>query len=99
MPENSPKVKVNAVLGYGAEVILCESTLEARETTLADVVLRTGAIFIPPFDDERIIAGQATVSMEMIEDIRRLDMIIAPVGGGGLLSGTALSASLSFCSS
>ena len=92
MPENSPQVKVNAVMGYGAEVILCTSTLEARESTLAEVMQRTGAVFIPPFNDERIIAGQATAALELIEDVPNLDMIIAPVGGGGLLSGTALSA-------
>ncbi|MAO65868.1 MAG: serine dehydratase [Balneola sp.] len=92
MPENAPKVKVKAVKNYGAEVTFCESTLEARETTLDQVVERTGATFIHPYDDARIIAGQGTAALELLEDHPDLDVIIAPVGGGGLLSGTALAA-------
>ncbi|MDR9418593.1 pyridoxal-phosphate dependent enzyme [Gracilimonas sp.] len=92
MPENAPKVKVKAVKNYGAEVTFCESTLEARETTLEKVVKRTGATFIHPYDDARIIAGQGTCAMELLEDHPDLDIIIAPVGGGGLLSGTAIAA-------
>ena len=90
MPENAPKVKVKAVQNYGAEVTFCESTLEARETTLEQVVEQTGATFIHPYDDARIIAGQGTCALEMLEDHPDLDIIIAPVGGGGLLSGTAI---------
>lgn len=92
MPENAPKVKVKAVKNYGAEVTFCESTLEARETTLEKVVERTGATFIHPYDDARIIAGQATAALELLEDHPDLDIIMAPVGGGGLLSGTSLAA-------
>lgn len=92
MPSNSPQVKVDAVKGYGAEVFLCEPTLEARESTLQEVVNRTGATFIHPFNDERVIAGQATCTMELLEQAGNLDAIIAPVGGGGLLSGTLLAA-------
>lgn len=92
MPANSPQVKVDAVKGYGAEVYLCEPTLEARESTLQDVVNRTGATFIHPFNDERVIAGQATCTMELLEQAGPLDAILAPVGGGGLLSGTLLAA-------
>lgn len=92
MPENSPKVKVDAVKGYGAEVYLCEPTLEARESTLQDVVNRTGATFVHPFNDERVITGQATCAMELLEQAGPLDAILAPVGGGGLLSGTLLAA-------
>jgi threonine dehydratase len=92
MPDNSPAVKVNAVKGYGAEITFCEPTLQAREDTMEKVIERTGAEFIHPFNDERIIAGQATAAKELIEDINELDVIFAPVGGGGLLSGTSLSA-------
>lgn len=92
MPENAPKVKVKAVQNYGAEVTFCESTLEARESTLQQVVENTGASFIHPYDDARIIAGQGTSALELLEDHPDLDIIITPVGGGGLLSGTALTA-------
>ncbi|MCH2450402.1 MAG: pyridoxal-phosphate dependent enzyme [Gracilimonas sp.] len=92
MPENAPKVKVKAVKNYGAEITFCESTLEARESTLEQVVEKTGATFIHPYDDARIIAGQGTSAMELLEDHPDLDIIITPVGGGGLLSGTALAA-------
>lgn len=92
MPENAPKVKVNAVKGYGAEVTFCESTLEARESTLKKVVQNTGATFIHPYDDARVVTGQGTAAIELLEDYPDLDMIITPVGGGGLLSGTSISA-------
>ena len=90
MPETSSRVKSEAVKGYGGEITFCKPTLEARESTLAEVVERTGATEIHPYNDYRIIAGQATAAMELIEDIAELDVIMAPVGGGGLLSGTAL---------
>ena len=93
MPKNSPKVKRDAVAGYGAEIILCDNTLEAREATLEAVISKTGAIFIPPYDDYAVIAGQATAAKELIEEIDDLDAIITSVGGGGLLSGTALTVS------
>lgn len=92
MPENAPKVKVKAVKNYGAEITFCESTLDARESTLEKVVEQTGATFIHPYDDPRIIAGQGTAALELLEDHPDLDIIMAPVGGGGLLSGTALAA-------
>lgn len=92
MPENAPKVKVKAVKNYGAEVTFCASTLEARESTLKQVVEQTGAFFIHPYNDSRIVAGQATAALELLEDHPDLDIIMAPVGGGGLISGTALSA-------
>ena len=90
MPENSPQVKKDAVAGYGAEITFCESTLEAREHTLTKILKRTGATFIPPYNDYRIIAGQATAVLELLEACPNLDMIVAPVGGGGLICGTAL---------
>ena len=92
MPENAPSVKRNAVIGYGAEVIDCTPTLQAREETTEKVIKQKGATFIHPYNDYRIIAGQASAAKELIEDVSPLDFIIAPVGGGGLLSGTALSA-------
>jgi threonine dehydratase len=93
MPENAPVVKKEAVAGYGAEIIECPPTLESRESTLKQVVLKTGAHFVHPYNDYRIIAGQATCALELLEEIEDLDFIVAPIGGGGLLSGTALSAS------
>ena len=90
MPRTAPLVKKEAVLGYGAEVIPCEPTLQARESTLQKVVEETGAHFIHPFDDWRVITGQATAAKELIEDVEDLNVLITPVGGGGLLSGTAL---------
>lgn len=92
MPETAPAVKKDAVLGYGAEVITCKPTLQAREETLEQVVKETGASFVHPFDDYRIICGQATAALEFLQEIPDLDCIITPVGGGGLLSGTALTA-------
>ncbi len=92
MPETAPKVKVAAVKGYGADIIFCKPTLQDRETTLEKVVAQTGAAFIHPYNNWQIIAGQATCAKELLEDINHLDIILAPVGGGGLLSGTALSA-------
>lgn len=92
MPSNSPQVKKAAVLGYGAEVIECEPTLEARESSLEKVVSRTGAHVVHPYNDYRVIAGQATCAKEILEQQPNLDAIFCPVGGGGLISGTSLSA-------
>jgi len=91
MPEGSPKVKVDAVRGYGAEVIFCENNLAARERTLEEVVQRTGASFVHPFNNRNVILGQATAAKELLEDFPDLDYVMAPVGGGGLLAGTSLS--------
>jgi threonine dehydratase len=91
MPENAPSIKKAATKGYGAEVIACAPTLEARETTLKEVVDRTGATFIHPYNDYNVIAGQATASLELLTDMPGVpDIMMAPVGGGGLMSGTAL---------
>lgn len=91
MPNTSPKVKVDAVKGYGAEITFCDPNQQARETALQMIVDNTGAEFIHPYNDERVITGQATCSKELLEEIPALDFILAPVGGGGLLSGTLLS--------
>ena len=92
MPKSSPQVKVDAVKGYGAEVIICEANQAAREAALNKVVAETGAEFIHPYDDYRVITGQATCVKEFIEEVPALDVVITPVGGGGLLSGTCLGA-------
>jgi threonine dehydratase len=92
MPKSSPQVKVDAVRGYGANVIICESNQAAREAALDKVVAETGAEFIHPYDDYRVITGQATCVKELIEEVPTLDVVITPVGGGGLLSGTCLGA-------
>lgn len=92
MPEDSPKVKIAAVKGYGADITFCTPTLEARESTLQQVIEKTGANLIHPYNDFRIIAGQGTAALEFITRHRNLDIIAAPVGGGGLLSGTAIAA-------
>lgn len=90
MPENAPRIKVEGTRDYGAQIIFCEPNQPAREHTLAEVVERTGAQFIHPYDNYDVIAGQASAALELLEDIPSLDIIITPVGGGGLLSGTAL---------
>jgi len=92
MPENSPEVKKKAVRGYGAEITFCEPTQEARESTLEEIVEQTGATFIHPYNDPRIIAGQGTAAVELLEEHPDLDIILPPVGGGGLASGTAITA-------
>lgn len=91
MPDNSPSVKVNAVKGYGAQVFFCEPNQAARESTLQKIIDETGAEFIHPYNDYNVIAGQATCAKELIEETKELDIVIAPVGGGGLFSGTCLS--------
>ncbi len=93
MPENSSKVKVEAVKGYGAEIIFCEPTLQARESTLAEVVEKTGAVFIHPYNNFRVISGQGTAALELLQEVPYPDYIITPVGGGGLLSGTLITTS------
>ena len=92
MPENAPAVKVAAVRGYGAEVVLCRPTAADREQTLQSVLDRDGSVLVHPFDDWGIVCGQATAARELLEDAGPLDVLVAPVGGGGLLSGTALTA-------
>jgi threonine dehydratase len=92
MPSNAPQVKKDAVAGYGGRITFCEPTLEARESTLDRIRLDTGASVVHPYNDERVIAGQGTAALELLEDVPDLDVIIAPVGGGGLLSGTSIAA-------
>jgi len=92
MPRTAPDIKKRGVKGYGGEIFECEPTLQAREATLAEVIKKTGATEIHPFNNYEVIAGQATAAKELFERVKDLDVIMAPVGGGGLLSGTALGA-------
>lgn len=92
MPFTASAVKVAAVQGYGAKIISCDPTIESREKTLQHTLQESGATQIHPFNDPRVIAGQGTAAKELLEDVPDLDYILAPVGGGGLLSGTALAA-------
>ena len=92
MPENAPAVKKNAVAGYGAEITFCKPTLQAREETTSMVMEKTGAVLIHPYENYNVICGQGTAALELLEDKPHLDVIIAPIGGGGLMSGTATAA-------
>lgn len=92
MPSNAPKVKRAAVEAYAGKITFCEPTLAARESTAQDLIQRTGAQMIHPYDNRNVIAGQGTAALELLEDVDDLDFILAPVSGGGLLSGTAISA-------
>lgn len=92
MPENAPKVKINAVKGYGGQITFCKPTLEARESTLKQIIRKTGATEIHPYNNLQVIEGQATAAMELLEEHPDIDLLLCPVGGGGLLSGTALAA-------
>lgn len=92
MPSNSAKVKVRAVESYGARIIFCEPTQAAREAVCADVIAKTGATLIHSFENEDVMAGQGTTAVELLEDVSDLDLVMCPVGGGGLLCGTAVAA-------
>ena len=93
MPSDAAQVKQRAVAGYGARVVLCEPTLASRETTLEAVVRETGAHVVHPYDNPYVISGQGTAALELLEEVGPLDTIVTPVGGGGLLAGTAVAAS------
>jgi threonine dehydratase/serine racemase len=90
MPSNSPLIKQRAVAGYGANIYLCEPTLESREEEANRVQKETGAVFIHPYDHPHIIAGQGTVGLELLDQVKHLDALVVPLGGGGQLSGIAL---------
>ncbi len=87
MPRTAPQLKIDAVRSYGAEIVLCDHA--DRETTAAEVIQRTGAVLIHPFDNPAVIAGQGTATLELLEQVGGLDVIVTPIGGGGLLSGAA----------
>ncbi|WP_055444915.1 pyridoxal-phosphate dependent enzyme [Lacinutrix himadriensis] len=90
MPENAPQVKKDAVISYHGQITICEATIEARESTSAKIAKETGATFVHPSNDIDVIHGNATACLELLEEHPNLEMVIAPVGGGGLLAGTAL---------
>jgi len=90
MPRNAPSAKQRAVEGYGGEIVFCDAGMEARAKTLRQVVERSGMTVVHPYNDPDVIAGQGTAALEMLEDGEQLDAVIAPVGGGGLISGTAI---------
>ena len=91
MPNNTPEIKVNNVERNGGEVVWCEPEQESRESVLKELIEKTGAVVVHPYNDERIMAGQGTCAKELLEDYQDLDTIVSPVSGGGLLSGTLLS--------
>jgi threonine dehydratase len=90
MPRGASRAKSRAVATYGGEIVTCDATMAARERTLAEVVADTGADIVHPYDDARVIAGQGTCALELHEDAGPFDAVVAPIGGGGLISGTAL---------
>jgi len=92
MPENAPASKRRAVEDFGASVVACAPTLQAREATAARLLAETGAVLVHPYDDAQVIAGQGTAARELLQEVPDLDLVVAPIGGGGLLSGTAIAA-------
>lgn len=95
MPVNAPSVKKNAVIGYGATIYDCEPTQQSREETAEKIQKQTGAVFIHPNNDPNVIAGQGTSALELLEEVKELDAIVAPIGGGGLMSGVCIAAARS----
>jgi threonine dehydratase len=93
MPRTAPQAKKDAVRGYGGKVVECEPSTSSREAVFAEVVAETGAEFVHPYNDPRVIAGQATCAKELVEQVDHLDAVIAPIGGGGMVSGTCLTLS------
>ncbi|MEK6650983.1 MAG: threonine/serine dehydratase [Bacteroidota bacterium] len=92
MPGNSPAVKVEATRGYGAEIVFCEDSSDDRARVAGEIVQKTGATLVPPYDDDLIIAGQGTAMVEVAEDLPTVDVVVVPIGGGGLIGGTAVAA-------
>ena len=93
MPRTAPQAKKDAVRGYGGKVVECEPSVSSREATFAEVVAETGAEFVHPYNDPRVIAGQGTCSKELLDEVEDLDAVIVPIGGGGMVSGTCLTVS------
>jgi threonine dehydratase len=93
MPRTAPQAKKDAVVSYGGEIVECEPSTSSREENFAQVIARTGAEFVHPYNDIRVITGQATCSLELAEDVDGLDAVVAPIGGGGMISGTCLTLS------
>ena len=93
MPHTAPEAKKAAVRGYGGTIVECEPSTSSREATFAEVVAKSGADFVHPYNDPRVVAGQATCSRELLEQVEDMDAVIAPIGGGGMVSGTCLTLS------
>ncbi|MFV2035002.1 MAG: beta-hydroxyaspartate dehydratase BhcB [Halocynthiibacter sp.] len=93
MPKTAPQAKKDAVIGYGGRIVECDPSTSSREAVFAEVVAETGAEFVHPYNDARVIAGQGTCSRELLEQAEGLDAVIAPIGGGGMISGTCLTLS------
>ena len=93
MPRTAPQAKKDAVIGYGGTIIECEPSTTSREAVFAEVVAKSGADFVHPYNDPRVIAGQATCSKELTSQVENLDTVVAPIGGGGMISGTCLTLS------
>ncbi len=93
MPRTAPQAKKDAVIGYGGKIVECEPSTSSREAVFAEVVAQSGADFVHPYNDPRVIAGQATCSKELLAQVDNLDAVIAPIGGGGMISGTCLTIS------
>ena len=93
MPSTAPQAKKDAVIGYGGTIIECEPSTTSREAVFAEVVAKSGADFVHPYNDPRVIAGQATCSKELTSQVKNLDTVVAPIGGGGMISGTCLTLS------
>ncbi|MBL6780570.1 MAG: pyridoxal-phosphate dependent enzyme [Candidatus Puniceispirillum sp.] len=93
MPKTAPQAKKDAVIGYGGTIVECEPATTNREAVFAEVVAKTGADFLHPYNDPRVIAGEATCSLELIDQVKDLDCVVAPIGGGGMISGTCLTLS------
>jgi threonine dehydratase len=93
MPSTAPQAKKDAVIGYGGTIVECEPSTSSREAVFGEVVAQSGADFVHPYNDPRVIAGQATCSKELINQVEDLDIVIAPIGGGGMISGTCLTLS------
>jgi threonine dehydratase len=91
MPDNAPVVKKNAVAGYGAEITFCKPTLQSREDATREIMAKTGATLVHPYDNFNVICGQGTAALELLEENKDLEIVVAPVGGGGLMSGTSAS--------
>ena len=90
MPKGAPVNKINATKGYGAEIVFCDNNLESRAQTTEEIIKRNNSILIHPYDNDNIINGQGTAAFELIKEVGDLDLVISPLGGGGLLSGTAI---------
>ena len=90
MPENAARIKIEAVRGYGAEVVFCAPNTPAREAAVEHLLAERGGVFVPPYNHPEVIAGQGTAAMELLAEVADLDVVLAPVGGGGLISGTAI---------